>query len=46
MLEGLRMWVVADFENYLVFYFERANSIEVVRILHAARDIPVLLRER
>jgi len=44
-LDGLRMWVVPDFENYLVFYVERAHFVDVVRILHAARDIPWVLLE-
>ena len=39
------MWVVPDFENYLVFYVERAHFVDVVRILHAARDIPWVLLE-
>ena len=45
MLEGLRMWLVSGFENYLVFYIERTHFIDIVRVLHAARDIPSMLRE-
>ncbi|MGH8608175.1 MAG: type II toxin-antitoxin system RelE/ParE family toxin [Gammaproteobacteria bacterium] len=45
MLDGLRMWVVPGFENYLVFYIERGHFIDIVRVLHAARDIPSILRE-
>ena len=45
MLDSLRMWVVSGFENYLVFYIERMHFIDVVRVLHAARDIPSMLRE-
>ena len=43
-LPGLRSWVVRGFP-YLVFYVEREADIDVWRVLHAARDIPVWLRE-
>ena len=46
MMEGLRMWVVSGFENYLMFYIDRPHFIDVVRVLHAARDIPALLQQR
>lgn len=42
--KGLRFWAVKDFP-YLVFYFERHDRIDVVRVLHAKRDIPTLLLE-
>jgi toxin ParE1/3/4 len=38
-LQGLRKWAVKDFRKHLIFYFERDDAIEVVRILYAARDI-------
>jgi toxin ParE1/3/4 len=38
-LAGLRVWQVQGFENYLVFYRPIDRGIEVVRVLHAARDI-------
>jgi len=43
LLESLRMWAVPDFENYLVFYLERPGYVDVLRVLHAARDIPTAL---
>lgn len=30
--------------RYLVFYAERDDRIDIVRVLHAERDIPVFLR--
>jgi len=42
--EGLRMWPVAG-SAYLIFYLERPDHIDIVRVLHGARDIPVLLRD-
>ncbi|KAM3093768.1 type II toxin-antitoxin system RelE/ParE family toxin [Phormidesmis sp. 146-35] len=42
-LQGLRKWAVKDFRKYLVFYFERDDAIEVVRILYATQDISSIL---
>ena len=38
-LEGMRRTPVSGFTAYLVFYMPRARGIEVVRVLHGARDI-------
>ena len=38
-LAGLRVWQVQGFENFLIFYRPLKRGIEVVRVLHAARDI-------
>ena len=38
-LGGLRRIPVQGFENNLRFYLPRAGGIDVVRVLHAARDI-------
>ena len=35
----VRRWPVKDFENWLIFYQVRRYGIEVVHILHGARDI-------
>ncbi len=37
-LAGMRKWLVAGFENHLIFYLPHPNGISVVRVLHAARD--------
>lgn len=42
-LEGLRMIAVQGFDRHLVFYRPTGNGIEVVRVLHAARDIEAVL---
>jgi len=42
--EGLRVWRVQGFP-YLIFYLERPDHLDVVRVLHAARDVPAALRE-
>jgi toxin ParE1/3/4 len=41
----LRAWQVRGFENYVVFYRPIQNGIEVVRVLHAARDIAAIFAE-
>lgn len=42
-LAGLRKWPIKDFSNYIIFYLEKPEQIEVVRILHGARDIRFVL---
>jgi len=41
-LPGLRSWPLQNYP-YLVFYVERADSIDVWRELHSQRDIPAWL---
>jgi len=45
-LKGLRRFPVTDFGNYLVFYLPRRDGIEVIRVIHGARDIEVLLGQQ
>lgn len=42
-LQRLRKWAVKGFRKYLIFYFERDDAIEVVRILYATQDISSIL---
>jgi toxin ParE1/3/4 len=35
---GLRVWQVRGFPNHLIFYRVVNDGIEIVRVLHAARD--------
>ncbi|MBV8415376.1 MAG: type II toxin-antitoxin system RelE/ParE family toxin [Verrucomicrobia bacterium] len=41
---GVRMLTIKDFENYLLFYLEREECVDVIRVLHGARDIPEALQ--
>jgi toxin ParE1/3/4 len=43
-LPGIRIRRVAGFP-YLIFYVEKAEAVEVWRVLHARRDIPAWLQE-
>ena len=41
-LSGVRRWRVKRFTNYLIFYRPLADGIEVLRVLHGARDIDAI----
>ena len=43
LLRGLRVWRLKRMP-YLVFYLRRPAYIDVIRVLHAARDIPAALQ--
>lgn len=43
-LKNVRVWHVNGFANWLVFYRPTRGGIEVVRVLHGARDLPSILR--
>jgi toxin ParE1/3/4 len=43
-LAGLRFFPVFRFRSYFIFYRPTSNGIEVLRVLHGARDIESLLR--
>ena len=40
----LRFWVVQPYPNYLIVYDSEKRPLQIIRILHAARDIPSILR--
>jgi toxin ParE1/3/4 len=42
-LEGLRAWRIRGFNKHVVFYLVQARSIEIVRVLHGARDLDAIL---
>jgi toxin ParE1/3/4 len=42
-LPGLRYWPLNRFP-YLVFYVERADHVDIWRVLHAQRDIPAWMQ--
>jgi toxin ParE1/3/4 len=39
------MFPVRDFPSYLVFYRSTESGIEVLRVIHAARDIAAIFDE-
>jgi toxin ParE1/3/4 len=44
-VNSLRWWSVADFPRYLIYYAPGTDFVEVVRVLHSARDAKKELRE-
>jgi len=38
-LKGVRFWPIKGFSNYLIFYRRAKEGIEVLRVIHGARDI-------
>jgi len=40
----LRRWPVRGFENWLIFYQPKRFGVEIVHVIHGARDIETLLR--
>ena len=42
-LDGLRVWRIEGFEKHLIFYRMADDGIEIIRILHGARDIDTVL---
>ena len=43
-LAGMRMQAIKGFRNYLAFYLTTEDSIQVLRVLHGARDIEKAFR--
>lgn len=43
-LQELRKWAVKGFKKYLIFYFERDDAIEVIRILYATQNVSSILQ--
>ena len=44
-LAGMRLHSVQNFRKYLIFYIPKERGIEVVRVLHGARDLSPLFDE-
>lgn len=42
---GMRSWAVRGFPKHLVFYRETSDGVEIVRVIHGARDLPRVLAE-
>jgi toxin ParE1/3/4 len=44
-LTGLRVFPVKGFPKHLIFYRQVGDGIELVRVLHGARDVAAVLAE-
>ena len=36
--KGMRVWQVSSFSNYLIFYHPKGDMLQVLRVIHGARD--------
>jgi toxin ParE1/3/4 len=43
-LIGVRSFRVSGFDNYLIFYSDNPDSIEFLRLIHGARDLPRIFK--
>src|SRR5438876_1121763 len=41
----LRFWPLPRYKNYVIFYRPIVNGVEILRVVHGARDYPNLLEE-
>jgi len=44
-LRGLRAFRIKGFPNHLAFYLDRSCGVEIVRVVHGARDLDEALKE-
>jgi len=42
LLAGIRLWPLKRFEKYLLFYRTPGDTVEIIRVVHGARDLPAL----
>jgi len=45
LLAAVRFFPISRFKNYLVFYLPTPRGVDILRVLHGARDIPRILAE-
>jgi len=43
-LDVVRVWPVKGFERYLIFYRALADGVEILQVIHSARNIELLFR--
>ncbi|MFB2895605.1 type II toxin-antitoxin system RelE/ParE family toxin [Aerosakkonemataceae cyanobacterium BLCC-F50] len=39
----IRQWRIKDFQDYLIFYRIQDDRVEIIRVLHGARDLEGIL---
>ena len=45
-MPGVRSWVIPSFRNYVIFYLPTTTDVQILAVLHGARDLPEVLGER
>lgn len=44
-LRGIRMFPLKKYSAYLIFYLNSENTLDIVRVLHASRDLQSLFED-
>ena len=42
---GMRVWQVYDFSNYLLFYRIQNSTLQILRVIHGARDYAAIFND-
>jgi toxin ParE1/3/4 len=42
-LSGVRSWPIKGFEKHVIFYRDWESRIDILRVIHSARDLPRIL---
>jgi toxin ParE1/3/4 len=45
-IPGVRSWAMPNFQNYLVFYLPTKTEVQILAVLHGARNLPSALGSR
>ncbi len=43
---GVRSWLVPGFQDYIIFYLPTKTEVQVLAVLHGARDLPDVIAGR
>ena len=44
--KGMRIWQVDGFSNYLIFYCLKEGMLQILRVIHGARDYETIFNEK
>jgi hypothetical protein len=45
-LPGVRSWLIPDFKNYLIFYLPTETEVQILAVVHGARDLSMVVERR
>ena len=43
---GIRSWIIPRFRKYIIFYLPTATEVQILAVIHGARDLSGSLSER
>jgi len=46
LTKGMRVWQVSGFSNYLLFYRVQNDALQILRVIHGARDYAAIFNEK